>query len=84
MISLNGPQFVEAGSTVCLTASNVGAGFSATSSSSGSTVSLTVKIDPVTHVATICFTAPNSGAGVVVHVADNAGPKGTSYTVISR
>ncbi len=84
MIRLNGPSFVEAGSNVCITASNVGPGFSATAVSSGLPVKVTIIINAKKRTATVCFVAPAAGAGVIVHVGDNSGPKGVSHTVISR
>lgn len=84
MIKLKGPTIVEAGKTVCLTATNFGSGFSATAVSGMTSVALTIKIDPKTHTATVCFTAPPKGKAVVVLVTDSSGNRGTDHTTISR
>ncbi len=84
MIKLSGPSFVEAGSKVCITATNIGPGFSATAVSSGASPKLTIVINQRKKTATICFIAPGVGKGVILHVGDNAGPKGVSHSVISH
>lgn len=84
MITLKGPHVAEGGSTVCITAKNVGSGFVATAVSQGMAFKLKITIDLTKHTATICFTAPPSPAGVAIYVKDNATPRGTSHSVISK
>ncbi len=81
MISITGPIFVEPGSTVCITASGVGAGFSARALSSGAAVSLKLKHNPAKHTVTICFKAPEAGQSVTIHVADSSSTSTVSHTV---
>ncbi|MFT7620033.1 MAG: hypothetical protein ACI97A_003690 [Planctomycetota bacterium] len=83
MIKLKGPTKAEAGTTVCLTASNVGLGFSAVGVTGVTPLNLTVKIDPKSHTATICFTAPPKGELIVVFVTDSSGNRGTDHTTLS-
>jgi hypothetical protein len=84
MITLKGPLFAEPGSTVCLTATNVGLGFSAAGASRGQLVQLTVKIDKAKHTATVCFVAPAKGNTVIVHVTDSSSSRGASTSTRSR
>jgi hypothetical protein len=84
MIRLTGPRTVEPGSNVCITATNVGAGFSAIAKSSDSTVKIKISIDPQSHTASVCFTAPASGVAVTIHVTDSSGAKGINHTTISN
>lgn len=83
MIRLSGPTFVEPGSTVCITATGVGAGFSAKAVTADSSVKLKVTIDLTKHTATICFVAPSSGAGVSVFASNTGSSTETSHTTIS-
>ncbi len=84
MIKLNGPRLVEAGSAVCITATNVGAGFSAIADPASAGVHLKVTIDLKKHTATICFVAPAAGTGVIIHVTDSVVAKGSSHSLIVR
>ncbi len=83
MISITGPTFVEPGSTVCITASGVGSGFSARALSSGAAISLKLKHNPSKHTVTICFKAPESGQSVTIYVADGASNSAVSHTVMA-
>ncbi len=84
MIPLSGPSFVEAGSTVCITATNIGSGFSAIASSPETVIKLKVTINPQNHTAELCFTAPAGGSTVTVHVSGNNKSRSNNHTVIVR
>lgn len=81
MITLKGPRAVEAGATVCITASNVGAGFSALADSSGAKVKLKITIDTNKHTATICFVAPPKGQTVSISASNAASRDATSHSL---
>lgn len=81
MIKLKGPSLAEAGSTVCITASSVGPGFSVTTSTESHDVALKVTIDNVKHTATICFVAPSAGITVSILATDAGSARGKTHTI---
>jgi hypothetical protein len=83
MIKLKGPRTAEAGSTVCITATGVGAGFSAVATGTDGPVALKITIDRIAHSATICFVVPASGDSVAVLAKDAASPFGASHVTYS-
>lgn len=83
MIKLKGPRTAEAGSTVCITATGVGAGFSAVATGTDGSVTLKITINQMTHTATICFDVPASGDSVAVLAKDAASPFGASHVTFS-
>ena len=83
MIKLNGPEFGEAGTRVCVTATNVGAGFSVIATVGEKEIPAKVVIDPKTDTATICFDLPSAEQGGVTVTAANTTGRGTSLVVLS-
>jgi hypothetical protein len=81
MIKLRGPSFAEAGSTVCVTASGVGSGFSVVASTEAPNVILKIAIDNVNHAATIYFVVPSPGITVSILATDASSARGTTHTV---
>lgn len=86
MISLAGSDRAQAGTTYCVTASNVSGALSARAYVGGQPVPVTVNYDASRHEATICFLIPKGAkGGVEVQAADaGASEYATFSTLISR
>ncbi len=84
MIKLSDPGVVEAGSTVCITATNVNAGVQFKGNSKSGNLRLMITVNLVNHTATICFVAPAEGGMVRIFGADGSSGKTTTISVLVR
>lgn len=83
MIRLKGPHEMDPGSTVCVTATNVGPGFSALGETGNSIMKLKITINPSAHTAKISFTAPAARQVIAIHATDARSGRGTIHVAIS-
>lgn len=84
MIRLSGPRIGDAGSRVCITATNIGKGFSVIAVVNGKEIPVDVTIDPAEESAVICLVLPEADSGGVSITATNAGKgRGATHAIAS-
>ncbi len=83
MISLSGSDRAQAGTTYCVTASNVSGALSAKATVGGQAVPITVSYDASRHEATICFVIPKGAkGGVEVKATDGSSAEYVSFSAL--